>query len=92
MDQEIIVESGASAERQRELGVAGWPVWEKEVSRFPWVYDASETCYLIAGEVIVTPEGGTPVAVRAGDLAVFPAGMRCEWNVVSPLRKHYRFG
>ncbi|MCK7535737.1 MAG: hypothetical protein MZV63_34480 [Marinilabiliales bacterium] len=24
------------------LGVRSWPVWEKEVSTFPWVYDLSE--------------------------------------------------
>lgn len=91
MGQQIIVESGASVDRQNELGVTDWPVWEKEISRFPWSYDASETCYLISGEVIVTPDGGHPVTIRAGDIATFPSGMKCEWNVVKPLRKHYRF-
>lgn len=92
MSGKIVVEPRASAARQAELGVSGWPVWEKEVSRFPWTYGDSETCYLIEGEVVVTPRGGEPVTVRAGDIAIFPAGMSCEWNVVKPLRKHYRFG
>lgn len=92
MAGQIVVEAAASAQRQAELGVSRWPVWEKEVSCFPWFYDSSETCYLIEGEVIVTPQGGSPVTVRAGDIATFPAGMQCEWNIVKPLRKHYRFG
>lgn len=26
-----------------------------------------------------------------GDLVIFPAGMRCVWDVRVPVRKHYRF-
>ncbi len=92
MDRQIVVERAVSETRKAELGLARWPVWEKEVSRFPWYYDSTETCLLIAGEVTVTPEGGAAVTLRAGDLASFPAGMACEWNITAPLRKHYRFG
>jgi hypothetical protein len=31
------------------------------------------------------------VAVGAGDLVVFPAGMSCTWKVLVPVRKHYDF-
>lgn len=72
--------------------VRSWPIWEKEVSRFPWTYDDRETCYLLEGEVVVTPEGGEPVTLRAGDLVVFPAGMSCTWDVKKAVRKHYSFG
>lgn len=92
MTGKIVVERGIDEARRLALGVARWPVWEKEVSCFPWFYDSPETCLLIAGEVVVTPAGGEPVTIRAGDLASFPAGMQCEWKVVAPLRKHYRFG
>jgi uncharacterized protein len=88
----ITVERQISAARKAELGIAGWPVWEKEVSTFPWTYGASETCLLIAGEVMVTPEGGEPVTICAGDLATFPAGMRCTWVITQDLCKHYSFG
>jgi uncharacterized cupin superfamily protein len=30
------------------------PTWSKEVSVFDWEYDASETCYVMEGEVKVT--------------------------------------
>jgi uncharacterized cupin superfamily protein len=72
--------------------IRSWPIWTCGVSTFPWTYDASETCLLVDGEVIVTPEGGDPVHLDAGDLVVFPAGLECSWQVLVPVRKHYRFG
>ena len=59
---------------------------------FPWTYDEQETCYVLEGEVVVTPDGGAPVTVKAGDLATFPAGMSCIWDVRVLIRKHYQFG
>ncbi len=73
------------------LGVHDWPIWEKEVSTFPWTYDATETCYILEGRVTVTPEGGEPVTIEAGDLVTFPAGMSCTWEIHAPIRKHYNF-
>ena len=75
------------------LGVKAWSIWEKEVSEFPWHYDESETCYLLEGDVIVTPPGGgEPVRFGTGDLVTFPNGMSCTWKVLKPVRKHYKFG
>ena len=73
------------------LGVMKWPVWEKEVSEFPWFYGCGETCYFLEGEVMVTPEGQAPVCIKKGMLAIFPEGMQCTWKVISPIRKHYKF-
>ncbi|WP_028448567.1 cupin domain-containing protein [Chitinibacter tainanensis] len=87
----IQLERQISAARQAELGLDRWPIWEKGIATFPWTYDASETCYLLEGEVVVTPQGGEPVTISAGDLATFPAGMRCTWQITTPLRKHYQF-
>lgn len=88
---EIKVERKPPKERLDALGVKGWPIWTKEVSEFPWSYDSSETCYLLEGEVVVTPDGGEPVTISAGDLVTFPRGMSCRWDVRSPVRKHYTF-
>ncbi len=33
-------------DRLNREGVFGWPVWEKEVSEFPWEYDMQEVCYI----------------------------------------------
>ncbi len=88
----VMVEQGPDRTRLEQLGVFSWPVWSCEVSEFPWTYDQREICYILEGEVIVTPEEGAPIELSSGDLVVFPTGMRCRWDVVKPVRKHYRFG
>ncbi|MEW6711148.1 MAG: cupin domain-containing protein [Candidatus Riflebacteria bacterium] len=75
-----------------KLGVKSWPIWQKEISTFPWHYDDKETCYILEGDITVTPDGGKPVSIKPGDLVVFPAGMSCEWKISTPVRKHYQFG
>jgi uncharacterized cupin superfamily protein len=90
MKIEIVRE--ASGEALESLGVSSWPVWEKEASEFPWAYDEREMCYLLEGDVVVTPEGGEPVRFGKGDLVTFPSGMRCRWRILRDVRKHYRFG
>lgn len=77
--------------RLQALGVSTWPIWTKEISEFPWHYDSTETCYILAGEVTVTPDQGEPVLIRAGQLVTFPAGMSCTWKITSDIRKHYQF-
>jgi uncharacterized cupin superfamily protein len=89
---EIKIERDPSEARLRELGVTGWPIWEKEASVFPWTYDTEETCYFLKGEVVVTPEGGEPVEMGTGDLVTFPAGMSCTWKIRKEVKKHYRLG
>lgn len=89
--KKIQVEPNPGPERLQELGVSTWPIWTKEASEFPWTYDSQETCYILEGEVIVTPDGGEPVAMGKGDLVTFPAGMSCTWKIRREVRKHYRF-
>ena len=92
LETEITVESAPSEERLRELGVFDWPIWTKEASTFPWRYDDAETCYFLAGDVIVTPDGKSPVQMGRGDLVTFPKGMSCTWEIRLEVKKHYRFG
>jgi uncharacterized cupin superfamily protein len=75
-----------------KLGVASWPVWEKEVSKFDWHYDETEECYLLAGKVTVETGGGEKVRFGKGDFVRFPQGLSCTWTVEEPVRKHYKFG
>jgi len=89
---DIKIERNATDERLQELGVREWPIWTKEISEFPWSYDEPETCYFLEGDVLVTPDGGTPVKIGKGDLVTFPEGMSCTWDVRKPVRKHYIFG
>ena len=74
-----------------EMGVTSWSIWGKEVSEFPWSYDMKEICYILEGEVWVTPTGGEAVKIQAGDFVTFPKGMSCDWNIIRDIRKHYQF-
>lgn len=80
-----------SAEVLEKNGVSSWGIWTKEISKFPWTYDSTETCYFLDGKVTVTPTGGEPVSMGKGDLVTFPRGMSCTWDITQPVRKHYTF-
>ena len=88
---EIGIESDLAESELNSRGVFHWGIWEKEVSQFPWTYDAEEVCYLLEGEAEVTPEGGQSVMIKAGDFVTFPAGMSCYWKISSPIKKHFNF-
>ena len=49
---------------------------------------------MVRGEKI-TPTGAwsecKPAEVKAGDLAVFPDGMTCVWDVKEAIKKKYTF-
>ena len=81
-----------SEEKLLKLNIKSWPIWEKEISEFPCDYDETETCYILEGEVIVTPDNGTPVSFSKGDLVVFPSGLKCRWEINKAIKKHYKFG
>lgn len=88
----ITVEHNPEPKRLEQLGVPGWDIWTREVSEFPWTYDEQEICYFMERDVVVTPQGGTPVKIGKGDLVTFPEGMSCTWKIRKDVRKHYRFG
>lgn len=88
---EIKIIHTPTEEQLQRLGIHHWPIWEKEVSTFPWTYDSHETCFFLEGDVMVTPQGGEPVQMGKGDLATFPAGMSCTWEIRQAVKKHYTF-
>lgn len=88
---DITIEHNVSPAKLDAMGVDGWPIWEKEVSAFPWHYDQEEVCYLLEGKAIVTPEQGEAVIIQRGDLVRFPAGLSCHWEISEAIEKHYTF-
>jgi uncharacterized cupin superfamily protein len=78
-------------EQLEKMGVFGWPVWTKEVSKFPWSYDCIEECYFLEGQVTVETKEGEKVNFGKGDFVTFPKGLSCTWIVEKPVRKHYNF-
>ncbi len=90
-ESQIHVEHKASPMKLEVMGVYDWPIWRKEASTFPWNYSQQETCYILRGKFIVTPEGGEPQTFGRGDLITFPAGMNCTWEILEDVEKHYDF-
>lgn len=81
----------ATDEDFAKLQIKSWATWGCTVSKFPWTYSDTETCYVIKGKVVVTPAKGEPVSIEQGDIATFPEGMSCTWDVKEDLLKHYKF-
>lgn len=71
-------------------GIVNWPIWEKEISRFPWQYDSDEECLILEGEVIVETSHGS-ITIKPGDFVIFKKGLKCVWDIRKPIRKHYNF-
>jgi uncharacterized cupin superfamily protein len=71
-------------------GIRNWPVWEKEVSRFPATYEQEEWCYFLEGEVVIETDSGN-YTIQPGDFVVFRNGLSCTWDIRKPVRKHYNF-
>lgn len=88
---DVTIETQPSETKLTEMGVRGWPIWQKEVSTFPWTYDAEEVCYLLEGKATVTIEDGTNYEFKAGDLVTFSKGLSCEWQIHKEVKKHYQF-
>ncbi len=87
---EIKVEK-LSQDELKKRGVEDWPIWTKEVSKFPWTYDSVEECLILDGQVTVETEDGKKVKFGKGDFVTFPKGLSCTWLVEKPVRKHYNF-
>ena len=71
-------------------GIRSWLVWEKEVSRFPYIYEKEEHCLFLEGEVVVETIA-CKFTLKAGDYAIFRKGLKCIWDIRQPVRKHYNF-
>ena len=79
-----------STDELARLGVEKWPVWEADVSEFPWEYSTEELCYIIEGRAQVSYDDET-VEFKKGDFVVFPKGLKCVWKIIEPIRKYYSF-
>ncbi len=88
--ENIKVEKKLSTEVLKKRGVFDWPLWEKEISKFPWVYNQEEKCYIIEGKAEIIMENET-VVIKAGDFVTFMKGLECTWNILADIKKHYNF-
>jgi uncharacterized protein len=63
-------------------------VWHCTPGAF-YLDNADETVCLIEGRATVTPEGGDPVDLKAGDTAFLPEGSRSLWDIHETVRKSF---
>ncbi|MBP2300236.1 cupin domain-containing protein [Azospirillum picis] len=64
-----------------------WQCTPGLVAMKDWPYE--EFCVLLAGRVVITPEGGSPREYVAGDALVLPQGFTGTWDIKETVRKHY---
>ena len=85
----IIVEKISESEIENK-GIDSWPIWEKEISRFPWTYSGNEQCLILEGEFTVETDEGN-FNIKVGDFVTFYDGLSCIWDIKKPVKKHYNF-
>lgn len=73
-------------------GCVGSGVWEAQpytevIKDSP----AEETCYIIRGEVAITPEGEAEILLKAGDSYHIPKGFSGTFAVKKPLVKVFHY-
>lgn len=64
-------------------------LWESTQGVFAFRFEHWEFFHVISGMVVVTPEGGEPMTLRAGDAMVMEPGFTGRWQVVETMLKHY---
>lgn len=64
-------------------------IWESTPGAWRVSYDEWEYCRILSGHSILTEEGGTPVALRAGDSFMLRPGFQGVWEVVETTRKDF---
>ncbi len=50
-------------------------IWQCAPGPSHWTLDVNEVIYVVSGRMTVTPDGGEPSEIGAGDIAVFPLGL-----------------
>ena len=68
-----------------------WGTWSKEPSKFEWQYNEQEYCYILEGDAVVRDKDGNSFPFKAGDFVIFEKGFECEWEILSTIKKKYKF-
>lgn len=63
-------------------------IWECTPGIFT-LHHPGETICLVAGRATLTPDGGEPFEVAAGDVAYIPEGIDCRWEIHETVRKAF---
>ena len=66
-------------------------IWEATPDTYHATYTAYEFVHMLAGRIVITPDGGTPVTVQAGDAFVVEDDFKGTWKIEEAVRKHFDF-
>lgn len=64
-------------------------IWQSTPGKWRIAYDEWEYCRIRAGVSVITPDGGDPMTVRAGDAFVIRPGFTGTWDVIETTVKDY---
>lgn len=67
--------------------VSGW--WSATPGTYHATYSDLEFVHMIEGEIVITPDGGTPVTVKAGDAFVVEKDFVGTWEIKKEVFKHF---
>ena len=59
--------------------------WQATPGTYHATYTDYEFVHMIAGRIIITPDGGAPVEVGPGDAFVVEADFKGTWKIVEPV-------
>ncbi len=65
--------------------------WEATPGTYHATYSAYEFVHVIEGKMTITPDGGTPVHITAGDAFVVEANFKGLWKIEETISKHFDF-
>lgn len=75
---------------QREDGKVVVGVWEAQPGTLSYMdYPFDEICFVLSGELELTPAGGSVQHFRAGDSFIIRKGFTGRWHMPTALRKYY---
>ena len=65
--------------------------WES--SKGVWLVDYKdwEYCHVLEGYCVITPDGGAPIELKAGDVFIVNPGLKGTWEVIERMRKYFVF-
>lgn len=64
-------------------------IWQSTPGKWRIGYEEWEYCRIREGHSVITPDGGDPMTVRAGDAFVIRPGFTGTWEVVETTVKDY---
>ena len=64
-------------------------IWECSVGKWRRQIQEAEFAYFMEGDVTFTPDGGTPMEIKAGDTVWFPPHTNGIWDIKKTARKTY---